>query len=55
MREKEDESPAYPTVVQQAKDNMRKFEDCVVLTRVGGFYEVGLTQNGFFGVWLMVL
>ncbi len=33
--------PAYPTVVQQARDNMRAFDNCVLLTRVGGFYEVG--------------
>jgi MutS domain I len=38
----EDESPGdtgYPTVIQQARNNMRKFSQCVVLTRVGGFYE----------------
>ena len=32
--------PAYPTVVQQARDNMQKFDKCVLLTRVGGFYEL---------------
>jgi hypothetical protein len=32
--------PAYPTVIQQARNNMRKFSHCVVLTRVGSFYEV---------------
>ncbi|KAL6403636.1 protein like protein 1 [Ilyonectria robusta] len=31
---------AYPTVVLQARRNMRKFENCVLLTRVGGFYEL---------------
>lgn len=30
----------YPTVLQQAKNNMEKFRHCVVLTRVGGFYEL---------------
>lgn len=35
-----DEGPAYPTVVQQARNNMRTFSNCVLLTRVGGFYEV---------------
>ena len=35
-----DDGPVYPTVVQQARDNMRKFDNCVLLTRVGGFYEV---------------
>lgn len=34
------ETPAYPTVVLQALHNMRKFENCVLLTRVGGFYEL---------------
>ena len=38
--EAEDEAPAYPPVVQQAWNNMQKFEDCVVVTRVGNFYEV---------------
>jgi hypothetical protein len=33
-------TPAYPTVVLQALHNMRKFENCVLLTRVGGFYEL---------------
>ena len=30
----------YPTVVQQALNNMEKYENCVLLTRVGSFYEV---------------
>jgi hypothetical protein len=34
------EGPAYPTVMQQARNNMQKFSQCVVLTRVGNFYEV---------------
>jgi len=34
------DSLVYPTVIQQAWNNMRKFEDCVLLTRMGGFYEV---------------
>ncbi len=42
VRDWEDDGPAYPTVVQQARNNMRKFTDCVLLTRVGGFYEVCL-------------
>lgn len=32
--------PAYPAMVQQARDNMQKFDKCVLLTRVGGFYEL---------------
>ncbi len=40
IAEKEDnEEPVYPTVVQQARNNMRKFDYCVLLTRVGSFYE----------------
>lgn len=35
------DGPSYPVVVQQARNNMQKFEDCVLLTRVGGFYEAG--------------
>jgi hypothetical protein len=34
------EVPQYPTVIQQALNNMRKFSHCVLLTRVGSFYEV---------------
>jgi hypothetical protein len=36
----EKDAPKYPTVVLQARNNMRKFENCVLLTRVGGFYEL---------------
>ncbi|KAI1810763.1 muts domain V [Poronia punctata] len=36
----DDGLPAYPTVVLQARRNMLKFENCVLLTRVGGFYEL---------------
>ncbi|PHH79727.1 hypothetical protein CDD80_3970 [Ophiocordyceps camponoti-rufipedis] len=32
--------PPYPTVMLQAWRNMRKFDNCVLLTRVGGFYEL---------------
>jgi hypothetical protein len=35
-----DDTPQYPAVVRGAKNNMIKFSDCVVLTRVGNFYEV---------------
>lgn len=34
------DGPAYPTVVLQARRNMAKFDNCVLLTRVGGFYEL---------------
>jgi hypothetical protein len=36
----EDDTPAYPTVVRQARSNMQRFENCVLLTRVGSFYEL---------------
>lgn len=38
--EGDDDAPRYPTVVQQHRNNMQKFRNCVILTRVGGFYEV---------------
>jgi hypothetical protein len=37
-----DETPRYPTVVQGHRNHMQKFKNCVVLTRVGSFYEVSL-------------
>lgn len=41
LPEEEGESgPAYPTVVMQARRNMNKYDNCVLLTRVGGFYEL---------------
>lgn len=36
----EDAPKRYPTVVQQALDNMTRLPNCVLLTRVGGFYEL---------------
>ncbi|KAJ5664718.1 hypothetical protein N7462_011531 [Penicillium macrosclerotiorum] len=35
-----DDAPQYPTVVQGHRNNMQKFKNCVILTRVGGFYEL---------------
>ena len=35
-----DDAPQYPAVVQGHRNNMQKFKNCAVLTRVGGFYEV---------------
>lgn len=35
-----DDAPRYPTVVQGHLNNIQKFKNCIVLTRVGGFYEV---------------
>lgn len=34
----------YPPVLQQHLNNVRKFSDCVVLTRVGDFYEMYFDQ-----------
>ncbi len=45
----QDASTSYPTVVQQARTNMRKFENCVLLTRVGGFYELYFEHADEFG------
>ncbi|KAK3675801.1 MutS protein 1 [Recurvomyces mirabilis] len=35
---------SYPPVLQQHLNNVRKFTDCVVLTRVGDFYEMYFDQ-----------
>lgn len=40
LLEEPPDEPAYPTVVLQARRNMQKFDNCVLLTRVGGFYEL---------------
>ncbi|RKF57918.1 MutS protein-like protein 1 [Golovinomyces cichoracearum] len=40
----EENVPSYPRVVQQARTNMQKYENCVLLTRVGGFYELYFEQ-----------
>ncbi|KAI1661421.1 muts domain V-domain-containing protein [Daldinia decipiens] len=44
-----DEGPAYPTVVLQARMNMQRFDGCVLLTRVGGFYELYFEQAEEYG------
>lgn len=44
-----DEGPAYPTVVLQARRNMQRFDGCVLLTRVGGFYELYFEQAEEYG------
>ncbi|KYK58233.1 MutS2 protein [Drechmeria coniospora] len=38
--QEDQDGPGYPTVVLQARRNMQKFDNCVLLTRVGGFYEL---------------
>ncbi|KAL2178882.1 muts domain V-domain-containing protein [Thermothelomyces heterothallicus CBS 202.75] len=45
----DEDEPAYPTVVLQARRNMQKFDNCVLLTRVGGFYELYLDQAEEYG------
>ncbi|QSZ29916.1 hypothetical protein DSL72_004434 [Monilinia vaccinii-corymbosi] len=45
----EHEPPPYPTVIMQARSNMLKFENCVVVTRVGGFYEMYFEHADEFG------
>ncbi|KAJ9296684.1 hypothetical protein DTO271G3_4883 [Paecilomyces variotii] len=39
-----DDGPQYPMVVRGHRDNMLKFKNCVILTRVGNFYELYLEQ-----------
>ena len=36
----DDTEPDYPPLLQQVRNNMLKFNHCVLVTRVGGFYEV---------------
>lgn len=40
LSQDQDVGPAYPAVVLQARNNMQKYANCVLLTRVGSFYEV---------------
>ena len=44
-----EEEPSYPVVVLQARRNMQKFDNCVLLTRVGGFYELYFEQAEEYG------
>jgi hypothetical protein len=46
--------PAYPTVLLQARQNMLKFDNCVLLTRVGGFYELYFEHAEEFGPLLNI-
>ncbi|KAL7927690.1 muts domain V domain-containing protein [Trichoderma austrokoningii] len=38
--EEEHNEPAWPPLIAQARRNIDKFEKCILLTRVGGFYEL---------------
>lgn len=42
-------APAYPTVILQSLRNMQKFDNCVLLTRVGGFYELYFEHAAEYG------
>ncbi|EXJ53557.1 uncharacterized protein A1O5_13229 [Cladophialophora psammophila CBS 110553] len=44
-----DDEPQYPTVLKGAKSNMAKFDNCVLLTRVGNFYELYFEQADEYG------
>ncbi|KAL2854262.1 muts domain V-domain-containing protein [Aspergillus pseudoustus] len=39
-----DDGPRFPTVLQEHRNNMHKFKNCVILTRIGGFYELYFEQ-----------
>ena len=49
-----EEEPSYPVVVLQARRNMQKFDNCVLLTRVGGFYELYFEQAEEYGPLLNI-
>ncbi|KAG9762293.1 muts domain V, partial [Aureobasidium melanogenum] len=36
----DDQTPVYPRVIQQHLNHVSRFSDCVVLTRIGNFYEL---------------
>ena len=38
----DDAEPEYPPLLQQVRNNMLKFSHCVLVTRVGGFYEASM-------------
>lgn len=39
----------WPTVLQQVQNNMRRFSHCVVLTRIGNFYELYFEHATVYG------
>ncbi|GAB7354100.1 hypothetical protein MBLNU459_g4667t2 [Dothideomycetes sp. NU459] len=43
------EAPVYPPVIQQHLNHVKQFHDCVVLTRVGNFYELYAEQAAQYG------
>lgn len=42
----------YPAVLQEVADNIEKYPGCVILTKVGGFYELYFDQARELGVLL---
>lgn len=44
-----DDEPQYPTLLQEVKNNLAKFENCVLLTKVGNFYELYFEQAEQYG------
>lgn len=44
-----DDEPQYPAVLQGARNNMAKFDNCILLTRVGNFYELYFEQAEEYG------
>lgn len=44
-----DDEPQYPTLLLEVKNNMVKFENCVLLTKVGNFYELYFDQADQYG------
>ena len=52
----EDLEPAipFPKVAQQVRDNIQKYEGCVILTRVGNFYELYFEQAEEYGPLLAI-
>lgn len=43
------DAPVYPPVIQQHLNHVKQFRDCVVLTRVGNFYELYAEQAAHYG------
>lgn len=43
------DAPVYPPVIQQHLNHVKQFRDCVVLTRVGNFYEMYAEQAAQYG------
>ncbi|KAK5047307.1 hypothetical protein LTR84_006829 [Exophiala bonariae] len=44
-----DDEPQYPTLLQEVRNNMAKFDNCVLLTKVGNFYELYFEQAEQYG------